>query len=504
MLSLIVWTPILGVFLIYFLANSEINIKRIALTCTGIPLLLSIILAFRFNPQGKYQFVERFKWIKNLGIDYYLGIDGLSLGLVILVGILTFIVIFSINTWEHRKKAFFCCLLIMESGLLGVFTSLDLILFYVFWEIVLIPGYFLIYIWGGKERQKASIKFLIYTLLGSLVMLIAILAVYFKANLNTFSIPDLATVNFPVNFQKVIFIFLLVGLAIKIPLFPFHSWLPDAYVEAPNLVTVLFSGLLAKMGAYGFIRLAYSLVPEGLRSFSWLVSLLAVFTVIYATLCASAQKDLKKMFAYSSLGHMGLIMLGIGAFNRIGLNGSIFYMLNHGLIAGGIFLLITIIYEATGTLEINKINKLATYLPLGIIPFWFFLLASFGLPGTGGFIAELYVLIGAFQSNVAFGILAGISTIIVAGYIFPTLSKLSFKGDTYNQEGEKTRRQEDKKMSIGGQIKKNGLATESLAQNRTFLSLYILGIIILILGFYPGIFIKISNNYINFLATFTR
>ncbi|MEW5803679.1 MAG: NADH-quinone oxidoreductase subunit M [bacterium] len=485
LLSLIIWTPILGAIAIFFLPGKESSAKKIALVSTAIPLILSIYLLFHFQLNQDYQFVENVIWVKGLGVSYFLGVDGLNLSLVLLVSLLSFLVVMAMHQEEYRLRAFYSCLLLMECGLLGVFLSLDLILFYVFWEVVLIPGYFLIGIWGGPNRQKASIKFLMYTLLGSLVMLIAILAIYFRADMHTFSIPALLTANFSIGFQRVIFIFLLIGLAIKVPLFPFHSWQPDAYVEAPNSITVLLSGLVAKMGVYGFIRVGYSLVPQGSATFSWLVCILAVTTIIYANLCAAAQTDLKRMFAYSSLGHMGLIMLGVGALNKIGIEGSIFHMFNHGIIAGAIFMAISMIQDTLGTIEIRKLRMIVHYIPTGAMLFWLLLLASFGLPGMSSFIAEFYILSGAFQSQVIFGIIAMTGTVIMAGYIFSMLPAISFRGTSSDSGLGHHQPSSDQAGTL-----------QVAAYNKKLIfSLISLSVIIIFLGFYPKLLLSTFHNY---------
>ncbi|MGA1867537.1 MAG: complex I subunit 4 family protein [bacterium] len=476
-LSFIIWSPIIGVILIWIFTDQERVAKKIAMVSTCIPFLLSIYLVFNFKVDAGYQFVEEAMWIKDFGVTYFLGIDGLNLSLVFLVSLMTFIVIFTLNNWSYRYKAFFCCVLVMEAGLLGVFLSLDLILFYIFWEAVLIPGYFLINIWGGENRGKASIKFLIYTMLGSLIMLIAILVIYFKSSLYTFSIPALMSAQFSPSFERFIFFLLLIGLAIKVPLFPFHSWQPDAYIEAPNPITVLFSGLLAKMGVYGFIRVGYSIVPKGGALFSFVICILAVITTIYANLCAAVQIDLKRMFAYSSLGHMGLIMLGIGALNRLGLEGTIFHMFVHGIVAGAIFLTIGMLNEMMGTIEIKKLRMIVHYIPTGAIILWFWMFASFGFPGTGAFIAELYILTGAFQTRAIFGIIAMISIIIMLGYIFSTLPRITFQGD-----------------------RSKGSTPRSLVYNKKLVvSLISLAVIIIFLGFYPDLLMSRCHNYITLI-----
>lgn len=427
-LSVIFLTPLVGCFIIMLLKEKyDKSIKAIAIAVSAWVLGLSLCVAARFNPNtAKIQFEESFYWVKRFGISYHLGVDGLNLLLLVLTAILVFFAILVSFNITNRSKLFFSLVLLLETGLLGVFTSLDLILFYICWETVLIPTYLLITIWGGPNRQLAGIKFLIYTLLGSLVMLVGFLAIYFKAGINTFDMLELARVSFPLRFQRLAFLALFLGFAVKVPLVPFHSWQPDAYCESPTPITILLSGVLAKMGAYGFIGVAFRLLPDGTRSFATLVAVLALINIIYGNLVASAQRDLKRMFAYSSLAHMGFIILGAVVISLNAMKGAVVHIFNHGIIVGTLFLLIGLIYRRTGTREISELGGLQKEVPKLAGIFWFACLASFGMPVLSGFVGEFLVLLGTFQVKRAMAIIALLGAIIMAGYVFWMLLRINF------------------------------------------------------------------------------
>lgn len=439
-LSVIVWFPLLGALVIQII-KKETAAKRFAFLFSLVPLILSIIVYLSFKREVlQPQFVEKFTWVKAYGISYFLGVDGFNLLLLVLVSLLVAIVTLA-SAIPSRPKAFFTTILILETGLLGVFVALDMILFYVFWEAVLIPTYLLIHIWGGPNRNRAALKFIVYTLAGSVIMLIGMLAIYFKAGIHSFDMIKLAQINYPLDFQKLVFIALFLGLAVKVPLFPFHGWQPDAYTEAPTTVTMLLSGCLAKMGAYGFFRLILPITPRGAHTYGLLVTILALITVIFGDLCASAQKDLKRMFAYSSLSHMGLIILGIscamtmrssmGKVAKSGvtmaLKGSGIHMFNHGVIAASIFFLIGLIYQRMKTRDLMELQGLLTGIPTIIGLFWFTALASFGFPALSGFPGEIMIIIGTFESKGAWAaIIALVGVLIMAGYVFWMLLRIGF------------------------------------------------------------------------------
>jgi len=445
-----VWAPLLGA-LVLQITKKETATKKTALFFSLIPLVLSLVVAFNFNIKANGpQFVEKLTWIKAYGVSYFFGVDGFNVLLLILVSLLVFLAAFA-SAIPERPKTFFALILILETGLLGVFVALDMILFYVFWETVLIPTYLLINIWGGPNRARAALKFIIYTLVGSVIMLIGMLAIYFKSGLYTFDIIKLSTVSYPLSFQRLAFLALFLGLAVKVPLFPFHGWQPDAYTEAPTTITMLLSGCLAKMGVYGFFRLILPLVPKGAHEFGVYVTALALITVIFGDLVASAQRDLKRMFAYSSLSHMGLMLLGVscamtmsikmGKIAKEGvttaLTGSAIHMFNHGIIAAALFFLIGLIYSRMKTRDVMELRGLLAGVPAIIGLFWYTALASFGFPALSGFPGEIMIIIGTFESKGAWAaILALIGVLVMAGYIFWTLLRIGFgtaptlKGET--------------------------------------------------------------------------
>lgn len=430
----------LGALAIQF-TKKETTPKKTALLFSLVPFILSVFIFLTFKRGvAEPQFVEKLTWVKAYGISYFLGVDGFNILLLVSVSLLVLVVNFA-SAIPSRPKAFFATILILETGLLGVFTALDMILFYIFWETVLIPTYLLIHIWGGPNRARAALKFIIYTLVGSVIMLIGMLAIYFKAGLYTFDMIKLSTINYPIAFQRLAFAALFLGFAVKVPLFPFHSWQPDAYTEAPITITMLLSGCLAKMGAYGFFRLILPIVPRGAHEFGIYVTILALITVIFGDLCASAQRDLKRMFAYSSLSHMGLIVLGISCAMTmslkmgkiaksgvlIALRGSAIHMFNHGIIAASIFFLIGLIYQRMKTRDVMQLQGLLTGIPTIIGLFWYTALASFGFPALSGFPGEIMVIMGTFESKGAWAaILALIGVLIMAGYVFWVLLRIGF------------------------------------------------------------------------------
>ncbi|HHY95308.1 MAG TPA: NADH-quinone oxidoreductase subunit M, partial [Firmicutes bacterium] len=317
-LTLAIFIPLIGAIIVaLWPRRDERGFKLVALLATAIPLAISIWMAARFNPGGGMQFTEKAAWVPTLGINYLLGVDGISFPMVFLTALLTFLA--ALASWHisPRPKDYFALLLLLETGMMGVFAALDYVLFYVFWELVLVPMYFLIGIWGGPRREYAAIKFFIYTLLGSVVMLVGILALYFAGaralGYPTFDMLALQQVHFPLDFQRWVFLALFFGFAVKVPIFPFHTWLPDAHVEAPTAVSVLLAGILLKMGTYGFLRISLPTFPEAAHYYSYAIAILGVISMIYGAFVAMGQADLKKLVAYSSVSHMGYVMLAIAA-----------------------------------------------------------------------------------------------------------------------------------------------------------------------------------------------
>ena len=418
-LSLIIFLPLLGALGVGFLPSSRPSLIRFA--ALGVSLItfalsLGMLLGIRAQ-SGEFAFSEQLSWIPSFGITYHLGVDGLSGALVVLTTLLSWICILaSFGPIQTRVKEYFISFLILETGMLGVFLSLDLFLFYIFWEVVLVPMYLIIGIWGGADRIYATIKFVLYTLVGSLLMLVAILATAFSHQAVTgswtgaFDLLALrGTITDP-TLQILGFAAFALAFAIKVPMFPFHTWLPDAHVQAPTAGSVILAGVLLKLGGYGFIRFAIPLFPDGAHLFAPLMIALSVIAIIYGALVAIVQTDLKKLIAYSSVSHMGFVTLGIFTFNQQGVDGAILQMLNHGLITSGLFLLVGIGYERTHDREIAKMGGWAVRTPVYAALFGFFLFASVGLPGLSGFAGEFLVLLGAFIDN---PMVAGASTFVM-------------------------------------------------------------------------------------------
>jgi NADH-quinone oxidoreductase subunit M len=418
-LSLIIFLPLLGALGVAFLPSSRPSVIRFAalgVSLVTFALSLGMLLGIRAQG-GEFAFSEQLSWIPSFGITYHLGVDGLSGALVVLTTLLSWICILaSFGPIQTRVKEYFISFLILETGMLGVFLSLDLFLFYIFWEIVLVPMYLIIGIWGGADRIYATIKFVLYTLVGSLLMLVAILATAFSHQAVTGSwagafdlIALRGTITDP-TLQILGFAAFALAFAIKVPMFPFHTWLPDAHVQAPTAGSVILAGVLLKLGGYGFIRFAIPLFPDGAHLFAPLMIVLSVIAIIYGALVAIVQTDLKKLIAYSSVSHMGFVTLGIFTFNQQGVDGAILQMLNHGLITSGLFLLVGIGYERTHDREIAKMGGWAVRTPVYAALFGFFLFASVGLPGLSGFAGEFLVLLGAFIAN---PMVAGASTFVM-------------------------------------------------------------------------------------------
>ncbi len=425
-LSLIVFTPLVGCGLILlFKQGQEKIMKIVGLVSSIVALVLSIIVVATFDPSGGIQFVDKFIWSETVGASYYMGVDGLSLPMLFITTLL--VVIAYVASWNTslKPKGYFALLLLLEVGMLGVFVSLDYVLFYIFWELVLLPMYFLIGIWGGERREYAAIKFFIYTLTGSVLMLLAILALYFKGGATTFNMIELAKNGYSFGFQNLVFWGFFAGFAVKVPLFPFHTWLPDAHVEAPTAVSVLLAGVLLKMGAYGFIRIMLPTLPDATRYFAVFLGTLGVINIIYGALNAMVQTDLKKMVAYSSISHMGYIILGIASLTAMGLNGAIFQMFSHGCITAMLFMLVGYIYERSHTRQIAELGGLLNKIPIlaGILCFASF--AALGLPGLSGFAAEFLILVGALETQPVLAILGASGVVLTASYVLWMLQRVA-------------------------------------------------------------------------------
>lgn len=425
-LTVIVFLPLVGALVIAMMKpNQERAIKWVAVAFSAAVLALSLIVVTRFNPNAGVQMVEKVSWSKTIGASYYLGVDGISLPMFFLAALLSLIAVGASWNINQKVKGYFALLLLLEVGMLGVFVALDYILFYVFWEIVLLPMFFLIGIWGGPRREYAAIKFFIYTLAGSVIMLLAILAVYFRGGGQTFDILALAAKGFSPGFQYLIFWGFFAGFAVKVPIVPFHTWLPDAHTEAPTAISVLLAGVLLKMGTYGFIRVIIPTAPLALHRYGVVLAVLAVISIIYGALNAMIQKDLKRMIAYSSISHMGYVVLGIASFTVIGTNGAIMQMFSHGLITAMLFLLVGYIYERTHTRSIPELGGLLNVVPVLAGALCFASFASLGLPGLSGFVAEFLVLLGTFPVMKGLTIIASMGVVITAGYLLWMLQRVA-------------------------------------------------------------------------------
>ena len=439
-LSLLVFFPLLGALVLavlpYFQKVSDCRLKTTAFVITLVEFLLSLPLFFRFDGSlSTMQFEERIPWLADLGISYHLGVDGLSLLLVLLTTFLFPItVLCSWNAIKGGWRAFLCLTLFLESALIGAFTALDMILFFIFWEAVLIPMYFIIGIWGSSRRVYAAIKFFIYTAFGSGLMLVAIIYMYYAhidqfgfASMNLFDLQR-TTLAFSgiMSPQGLVFLAFFLAFAIKVPMFPFHTWLPDAHVEAPTPGSVILAGVLLKMGTYAVIRFLFPFFPEAIDAYTGILIALSITGIIYGAMVAFMQKDLKKLVAYSSVSHMGLIMLGVFIFNLHGVQGGIYQMIGHGLSTGALFILVGMIYERRHTKMISEFGGLAKIMPLYALFFMIAMLASIGLPLLNGFVGEFLILLGVFAESYVYAALGATGLVLGAVYMLWAYQRVMF------------------------------------------------------------------------------
>ncbi len=443
-LTIIIFLPVAGAIIIALLKNSRPQLTRwLAAIFTFIPLVLAVVLFFNFDRSlatiGVFQFVEKVEWITPLNAFYHLGVDGLSLPLVVLTAFLGFVVVLISWKIDLRIRSYFSWLLLLDTRILGVFSSLDLLLFFVFWEIEIIPMYFLISVWGTGRKGYSATKYVIYTLFGSALMLAGILSLYFTTG--SLSMVELAQGGLAplvtVIPQAAIFFLLLTGFAVKLPVVPLHTWLPDAHTDAPTAGSVMLAGALIKMGGYGIIRICVSIFPQVARDYAPLLVTLAVISVLYGAALTLRQTDLKRMIAYSSVSHMGFVLLGIFALGQVSLTGAALQMVSHGLITGLMFAMAGLVMHNTGERDLRKLGGLARQMPIIAVVFSIAGLGSLGLPLTSGFAAEFLVFIGSFSSTIvggiqAFTILAVLGVVLAAGYILWMLQR-TFYGEVLNQ-----------------------------------------------------------------------
>jgi len=438
-LSLVTFAPLAGVAVILFLKKERpAPIKWVAFVTSAATFALSLLVVFNFRSgQSEAQLVERAIWIKAWNIRYYLGVDGVSLWLLMLTTLISPIaIVSSFSAIQERVKEYYVFMLLLQTAMTGVFLALDMFLFYVFWEFTLVPMYFLIGIWGGPRRVYAAVKFFLYTMAGSILMLLAIL--YLGLQGDTFAIPDLIAQNAKwvgAGVEIWLFLAFAAAFAIKVPLWPFHSWLPDAHVEAPTAGSVILAGVLLKMGTYGFVRFNLPLFPQASHDAAPYIAVLAIIGIIYGAIVSFAQTDVKKLVAYSSVSHLGFVMLGIFSLNAQGLQGGLLQMVNHGLSTGALFLLVGVLYERRHTREMDKFGGLWKFMPLYGTITLIVSLSSMGLPGLNGFVGEFVILQGAFAHNWIWAAFAASGVVLAAIYILMMFQKI-FLGESRDPANE--------------------------------------------------------------------
>ncbi|MBI5537606.1 MAG: NADH-quinone oxidoreductase subunit M [Deltaproteobacteria bacterium] len=499
-LSWLTFLPVLGmlaIFVMYLMGyKKDENLKWLGVGLMGVELILAIWLFWAYNNgigraagNDGFQFIEHGVWIRSLNVEYFVGVDGTSISMVLLTALVSFVASIASFSVKTKLKGYWAMYFLLVTGMFGVFVSLDLFLFYMFWEIMLLPMYFLIGIWGGPRKEYAAIKFFLYTLAGSVFMLLAFIALYYNADptylvdgspvLHSFSIPELMRVDFlgknltilTMSFVKVIWVVLFVGFAIKVPMFPFHTWLPDAHVEAPTAISVILAGVLLKMGTYGMLRLNFGLLPEATQWAAPAIAVFGVINILYGAFCAMAQEDLKRLVAYSSVSHMGYCLLAMGALTPHGIEAAIVQMFNHGTITSMLFTLVGVVYDRAHTREIGKFGGMATEMPFYTAFFGFAFMASLGLPGMSGFIGEALTFVGAFPVYPVMTILAASGVIFTAAYHLWAMQRI-FLGK-FREDWRTSHALED----TGGKFPEMNF--------REAMSLAPMAIIVLVLGFWP-------------------
>ena len=442
LLTLIMFTPLAGAVLLLFVNKNSTNaIRWIANGFAGLGFLVSLPLWFWLDmATPDWQFVERHEWIPSIGAEYLVGVDGFSSLLILLATLMGLIAILS--SWTAittRVKEYYIFLLVLQTGMIGAFVSLDFLLFFLFWEVMLVPMYFLIAIWGSANRLYSAIKFFMFTLVGSVVMLLGILAVYFYhhevTGIYSFDITRFHQLNMPFDLQWWVFLAFFLGFAVKVPMFPFHTWLPDAHTDAPTAGSVILAAVMLKMGTYGFIRFSLPILPEATRAAVPWVATLCIIGIVYGALVAMAQRDWKRLVAYSSVSHMGMVMLGMFALNAVGITGSIVQQINHGISTGGLFLLVGVVYERRHTREISEYGGLSKVMPAYAAIFLVMTMSSIGLPALNGFIGEILILQGIFVVNKIWAAFAATGIVLGAAYMLWLYQRTMF-GTVDNPKNE--------------------------------------------------------------------
>jgi NADH-quinone oxidoreductase subunit M len=445
LLSLILFLPLVGAVALLFIPRQNGDaIRWVANLFAFAGFVVSLPLWFWYNSQDpQFQFVERVPWIPSVGAEYFLGVDGFSSLMVLLATMFGSIAILS--SWTaitERIKEYYIFLLVLQTGVIGAFVSLDFLLFFLFWEVMLVPMYFLIGIWGSDRRLYSAIKFFLYTLVGSVIMLLGILALYFYnynvTHVYSFDITLFQQLNVPYNLQWWVFLAFFLGFAVKVPMFPFHTWLPDAHTDAPTAGSVILAAILLKMGTYGFLRFSLPILPEATRHFVPMMVTLSIIGIVYGALCAMAQQDWKRLVAYSSVSHMAMVMLGMFALNPVGIMGSIVQQLNHGISTGALFLIVGIVYERRHTRAISEYGGLSKVMPVYATIFLIMTMSSIGLPALNGFIGELLILQGVFITSKMWAAFAASGVVLGAAYMLWLYQRTMF-GKIENPKNEHLR-----------------------------------------------------------------
>jgi len=472
-LTILIFFPAAACVGLFFMRSAQV-VRVFTFAVFALELIFAFpLVRFRINT-SEFQFVERLTWVEGWGLEYYLGIDGIG---ILMVGLTLIIfplcVLCSWSSITTRVKEFHFCLLLLCSACVGLFSALDLLLFYLFWEATLVPVYLIIAIWGGSERQYASLKFIIYTLAGSALLLVGIIA--FRIEGGTFSIPELMGRDFPFGFQIWTFLVMALAFAVKVPMFPFHTWLPDAYTEAPTAGSVVLAAVLAKMGAYGFLRLSLPLAPLASQYLAPMMIAFSIASVLYGGLMALGQSNIKKIIAYSSVSHMGFVTLGIFLFSMRGFQGALFQMVSHGITTGALFMLAGALYERSRSYEVRQNSGLGKYLP-AFMGFWGFMaFAGFAFPGTNNFVGEFLVLVGAFERNIWIGALVVPGAVLAAAYMLRPTQKMAW--------GAPCNAKDWKDLNV-----------------REWAYLLPLAFLVLYIGLAPTLFLKVMNPTLDNLA----